>query len=130
MKNGDVRPTSVGLEKARRFVGGRRAHFDENSAAAFQIIGGRRDDASDDLDAGFAPDEREFRLEIANRRLELGVLGRGNVRRVADDDVETTLRFQRGKEVGFDELDAVGDPVFLGVAASDGQRGGGNVERR
>ena len=70
----------------------------------------------------------------AKRRL-VPILGRqflhrhrGNVRRVADDEVVALFREVR-EEVGADEIDAIGESVVGDVALRHGQRVGGDVDR-
>ena len=103
----DARDAAEVRALARRAVRGRpreqrphggglpRADLDGQHAAGAQAAPAPGDEPAIDVEPVVAAVEREARLVVAHVGLERLVLGRRDVRRVADDEVEALLRRQR-----------------------------------
>ena len=89
------------------------------------------DQTAIDAEAFGAGEECGWRLVVADLGVEGGAVGLGDVGRVADDGVEGCVLLagrERVEEIGFEEADAVGYVVGLGIGLGDLQGFGGEVE--
>src|SRR5204862_3167834 len=59
--------------------------------------------------------QRCYRIKVAHLGLKGSNLSRGNVGRVADDQVESTIVFKRCEGVAVQKLEAIDDAAGLGV---------------
>ena len=92
--------------------------LDGQHAAGAQASGGGRDQPAVDVEPVFAAVERQARLVLAHVRLEGAVLGRGDVRRIGDDDVEAhRARGRSSSRSPTTDVDAAAEAEARRVAA-------------
>ena len=89
---------------------------------------GLGDEAAVDVEAFVASEQGGVGLVVADLGVEGGLVGLGNVGRVADDGIVGGFVGDGGEEVGLEEGDAVGHVVGFGVDPSDFEGFGGDVE--
>ena len=124
VEDGDVLP--AGEELADGFALA-VADFEGDDAAGGEGGVGLGDEAGVDVEAGGSGKEGlEAGFVVADLGLEGFAVGGGDVGWVADDGVEGDGR-DRGEQIGFEEVDSVGDAVGFGVLAGYGQGFGGDV---
>ena len=113
------------------------AEFENQEASRFQVRGGLGDEVGVQFVAFFAAVESEFGFVVADFAGERRGFAAADVRRVGGDKVERKWRVASGewrarrnrlKQVGFNEMDLVGEAEAGGVALGYGESGGGNVE--
>jgi hypothetical protein len=115
------------------------ADFEGEQAAGFESSVRLGDEATIDVEAGGASEERSVRFVVADLGVELRGVGFGDVGGIADDGVEEVkglagLFFwgegggKGGEEVGPEEADAVDQIVLAGVGFRDEEGFGREVE--
>ncbi len=69
-------------------VRGQPADFQDQTASGFEQAGGFGDEAAVDIEAIRSTEDRDVRLEVADLALDVFLVGAGNIRRIADNEIE------------------------------------------
>ncbi len=108
----------------------RRSDLHDQAASGLQPVGRASDEAVEDREAVRPSVQGRVRLVVANAGRQGGEVGVGDVRRVAEDEIEALAGWERSEQVAFEKADALGDAVFGRVAGGHGQRRRAHVHRR
>jgi hypothetical protein len=115
---------------ADRF-GGIVAKLEDQDSAIAKLITRFQHQSLIHFNATWSGKKRRAWFVVANFALERGGVGIGDVRRIADDQIEERLgRIFKGgqrEQIGLDEADAVGEVMARGVASRNFEGGAGSI---
>src|SRR5690349_6663440 len=90
----------------------RRANFNQQVTARQEMRRRFGDQAIENREAVRAAVQRLMRLVIAHARRQLGKILAGDVRRIAEDEIEAFAAWNRSEQIALHKADAFGDTML------------------